>query len=675
MEKDKLRLKYFLNGNAASIRLANLYYLLSRYGNQLEPEDNENIASIAKTFINFLIMKDIFKDEKELLSSVIKGNIEFDEKRKKRIFETIVKSFNFLLMFHNNKELFEKNSLRNFFKTYKISKMEVVILNRTISRQTRTWLGKNHVDLLIASFYKEKLFLTKTTKEDADKFSPLFLRKSYNLQYGKKYEQKDCYGLFENTQVFPSFNRLRFKRNTKVSKKDIDIEKLHFLLKPIEDVNSMVLSNNISEFLVGLDGSLVNLSLTPAYVEIESPSDVQGCIDVVISDKFTKRTAKYFSENIDVSSIKKENYYLLAMTNPWGFEESIIDFAVPITEKIFRLYVAFSYLVNRRKVARDEFLKILEHTRVSLDDIMKDEIMNRFVFLEKDFVYYVPQPISDCFDFFVKNNFNIQHTLPKILQFFSNNEGILKKYFDGWNTTNFLKIPMDSKNKLFGKLMYGTWLDIISFNEVANFFSNFGYDTITEGDYWIFLKNDEVSICDFKKEEIIGDEKILNILKKLREIPMVAYIGEKSENPIESINFNKLDKFCNLLHLYLSRMESKLFTESNIIETDSKLMRCSQERTARALEKLKKLGFFLPVLNDSKERLIVNPRKRIDFEVYLGIKNDEFYLARIRRCLYVFKVPIVITAASKDRIEPFLNKYLRRFNCQYLNDKAVKVFS
>lgn len=691
METDKFRLRYLLSETALSHYLINLYSLYSSHSDILSSLSANSIEQLGKKLLDFLKYKEVIQNEKELISNDYEKML--GEKRK--IIDQVVKAFFIINILKNNPSLLKNVSqcLSYVFKKHDIGSLETIVLNKTDKRSTRTWLGKTPEDLILASLELERIFMSKTTIQEAENLSPLLQKKTYSAIHGEDFDTIDSYLSLQNATAFTYFNRIRFKKNTIFHKSKLDIEKLHFLFKPLEDIELLSKSDQLNEFIVGFDGDLINYSLTPVKIINEKESSIQGCIDLTVEDGVKTRNIRYYDRNVDIPIIERNAFYILGLKNCWGFDTSFALFAKKISEQQFKGYIAFSYIASRYRLNRKEFDKLTNMIDIDSKEVIENLIFKNFIFQKGDMIYYVPQSIKDEIILLLAKNYNFEKPTgmqlvskglqlkdgKKVLKFFSINNDKGEFYRNGWNPNIILNYSLIDENNLYGPTKFGVWLNTLSINQIQRFLSHFGFKCIEKNNLILFKNNSDYSIYDIERDSfIIHNEKLENSLKVLRKNPLLCYAVEYVNEPkIDNINFNKLYESSILIYLFMERTECGLIRLDELIEKLVGFLKQDEDPIKSAIEKLKEEELLLSFEIESVKHLLLNPFKKIDFSIFIAHKDDFFYAKKAYDCIYKYNMPVILETNAEysepDRLRQIKQKYLKNHTADFINDYVIKV--
>jgi hypothetical protein len=650
------------------------------------------LEQVGEKLLDFLKYKQVIQDEKQLISNDIEKN--FDDKSK-IIYNQVVKAFFIINILKNNSILLKNvtQRLSYVFKKHDIDSLETIVLNKTDKRSTRTWLGKMHEDMILASLELERIFMSKTTIQEAENVSPLLQKKTYSAIHGKEFDTIDSYLSLQNVTIFTHFNRVRFKKNTIFHKSKLDIEKLHFLFKPLEDIEILSKSDQLNEFTIGLDGDLINYSLTSVKIINEKESSIQGCIDLIVEDGIKKRNIRYYDRNADIPIIEQNAFYILGLKNCWGFDTSFALFAKKISEQQFKEYIAFSYIASRCRLIRKEFDELTSRIGVNSKEIIKNLIFKDFIFQKGEIIFYIPQSIKNEVIFLLDKNYNFEKTTGmelvnkglqlkdsyRVLNFLEFNEDKEILYRNGWNPNIILNYSLIEENNLYGPIKFGIWLNSLSISQIQRFLSHFGFECIEKNNLLLFKNKSGYSVYDIERDSfIIYDEKLEDILQTLKKNPLLCYVVEDVTEPkIDSINFNRLQEVSILIYLFMERMECRLIRLDELVKKLIVFLKQDGESIKFTIKKLKEEELILSFEIESAEHLLLNSFKRIDFSIFVANKDDFFYVKKVYDCIYKYNVPVILETSEDysepDRLRQIKQKYLRNHTADFINDYVIKV--
>lgn len=548
----------------------------------------------------------------------------------------------------------------------------------------------------MASIDYEKLFLWKTSKEESDLITPLFSGKTFCILNGKRFNIKNCYRNLSNVSFFTFFNRIRTKRNTNIEKNRLDIERLYFLFKSIDDINLLVKSDYINEFLLGLDRSLINYSLTPVKVIDEKLSTCQGCIDLTVEDLIDKRTVRYFSSNLDLVGIELGKFYLLALQNRWGYDTSEIHWANEISENQYKYFVILSYIVNRCKI-KIEFLEdCLNKINLSKEKFLNDPIIKDQVLLKNNYLYYLPYFIRKELLFWLDNNLSldikpefedvvrlsnkrpiteVNQIIKKVIKYFELNENKKEYYSKEWNPKKILNQYVKPEE---GEIKYGIYLDTLTIEEINNYLSIFEYKCIKVNHLLYFKKNEQYSIYNLEDNKfILKDDVLEELLNKLRKNPLLSYISKSKESEYSRIKYHYLDKDLVWCYLYFKR-GTMLLKDKKILSGElSSFLNKGIEEVLTNLKILQDYKIFLEFIIENNSYITINPFCQIDFSIILDDDEEYKYAKKIYYGALEFNEPIrVICGGNKSdflKLRSFADKYLKKFHLEYISNFEMVV--
>lgn len=665
-------MKYFLSGDSLSKNMIKSYRVISKYSNMLHGIGKDNLKETGECILKFLIGNSLIDNPDNLIQT---KNI-FSTKSDKILYNYITRLYSIISILKNNKYILFNlsDSSKYIGEKQNIGSLDAVILDRTISRKTSSWLGIMHTDLIVASLDKEKLFIIKTSKDESDKFSPLFKKKTHELIDKKRFKLSDSYGQFKNLQYFQFFNRAKAKKNILIkNNNEIDLDNLIFILKSLEDINLLVKSDLLYDFLLGIEGELVNYSLTVGTLSHERLGKIQGCIEADIYDGIEKRKCFYFSENVDVN-LEKGKFYIFGMKNYWGFGKSNIMFSVEVNQQVYKLYLILSYIVNRLRIECNKVDELCQKFDININTLLTHSRFSKIIFKSDKYYFYRPNFIDPYFDVLYENNFDLYKCQTKsLLEYFRFNMEKLNIYKEGWKPNVILNDEISTNDEFLGPQKYGIWVDVLSKTQIKNYFECIGFRVEFIEQYIILMNNNnEIVFIDCQKQLSTKNE-IESLLNRLKQNPLLSCIPHES-HPKSLVNFIPLHKNAVLSYLYLTHTQKLKISKNEYMEVLKKFLQKDESVVSESIHYLITHKFLLEL---DKDHFIINPFLGIDFTVEIEELNDKEYLARVNRCLFVYNEPVILkfenTEAGKMRLKRF-SKYLNKHTCVEENESTLMVY-